>query len=327
MKTVALFFGGLGNEAEVSVASAINVFKNFNFRKYKLICVYWHKNGLFYDVPDPAHLKTTAKNKLLIENFKNRFDVALPMTHGRFGEDGILQSIFESQKIKYCGCRVLASALCMDKAVCKELASGAGIRQVKFLAFDADLRPKNDLVKFAAEVKKRLRFPVYVKPSNSGSSVGITRVVKPSGLASAIKEAFKHDQKILVEEGLVSPREIEVAVLGNKELIISRPGEIKPAKEFYDYDDKYKLGQAQAIIPARLSRAETREIRTLAEKVYRLCGCSGFARVDFFLHQGQIYFNEINTLPGFTDISMFPMLMMDQGMTYRQLINKIIELV
>ncbi len=326
MKKVALFFGGLGNEAEVSVNSAVNVFKNFDLRRYKLSCVYWHKNGLFYRVPDPAHLKTSNKNILLIEDFKRSFDVALPMTHGRFGEDGVLQGIFEAQIIKYCGCRLLASALCMDKAVCKELAAGAKIRQVKFLAFDAALSQKKDLAKFLAAVKKTLCFPVYVKPSNSGSSVGITRVERVSGLAGAIREAFKHDQKILVEEGLISPREIEVAVMGNKELIISRPGEIKPGKDFYDYDDKYKLGQAQAIIPARLSNAQAQAIRNLAEKVYRLCGCAGFARVDFFIHHGQVYFNEINTLPGFTDISMFPMLMIDQGMTYRQLINKIIEL-
>jgi D-alanine-D-alanine ligase len=325
MKTVALFFGGLGNEAKVSVISAVNVFKNFDRRRYKLICVFWSKDGFFYEVKDPRHL--AARKKILIEDFRRRFDIALPMTHGRFGEDGILQSIFEAQKIKYCGCRVLASALCMDKAVFKKLLAGAGIKQTKFLSFDAELSPAKDLVAFAALVKKSLRFPLYVKPSNSGSSVGISRVDKPSVLPAAVKEALKHDSKIVIEEGLVGPREIEVAVLGNKELIISRPGEIKLVKDFYDYDDKYKLGQAKPEIPARLTVAQTKQIRVLATKAYRLGGCSGFARVDLFLHRGQIFLNEINTLPGFTDISMFPMLMMNQGMSYQGLISNIIDLV
>ncbi|HTW96817.1 MAG TPA: D-alanine--D-alanine ligase family protein [Candidatus Methylomirabilis sp.] len=327
MKRVALFFGGLGNEAEVSITSAVNIFKNFDHRRYKLICVYWHKDGFFYNVKSPKNLRVSAKNKLLIEDFRRHFDVALLMTHGRFGEDGIIQGILEAQKIKYCGCRVLASALCMDKAVCKELFAGAKIRQTKFLSFDSAINEKKDLAKFISAVKKKLHCPVYVKPSNSGSSVGITKVDKFGRLKKAINLAFAHDQKILIEEGLVGPREIEVAVLGNKKLIISRPGEIKLAKDFYDYDDKYKLGQAQAIIPASLPRVQIAQIRALAEKAYRLCGCSGFARIDFFLYRGKIYLNEINTLPGFTDISMFPLLMMDQGMSYRQLINKIIGLI
>jgi D-alanine-D-alanine ligase len=325
MKTVALFFGGLSNEAEVSVISAVNVFKNFDRRRYKLICVYWSKDGFFYEVKDPRHL--AAGKKLLIDDFRRRFDIALPMTHGRFGEDGILQSIFEAKKIKYCGCRVLSSALCMDKAVFKTLLAGAKIRQTKFLSFDAALSLEKDFTAFIGQVKKHLHFPLYVKPSNSGSSVGISRVDKPSALSAAVKEALKHDSKIVIEEGLVGPREIEVAVMGNKELIVSRPGEIKLVKDFYDYDDKYKLGQAKPEIPARLTPAQTRQIRNLAAKAYRLGGCSGFARVDLFLHRGQVYLNEINTLPGFTDISMYPMLMMDQGMTYQELISKIIDLV
>ncbi len=327
MKTIALFFGGLGNEAEVSVMSAKNVIKNFDYRRYKLALVYWRKaDGRFYLVKDINKLAAGYRKPLAVESFHRLFDVALLMTHGRYGEDGVLQAIMESQKLKYCGCHVLSSALCMDKAALKVLVQTATIPQVRYEVLDL----KSQSLKEAAAVKLRIRrslpLPWYVKPANSGSSVGITKVDKPNLLDRAIKEALKHDTKIVVEEGLVNPREIEVAVLGNEKLIVSRPGELRLAKDFYDYDDKYKLGEAKAVIPAKLGSNQIKTIRQMAEEAYRLAGCQGFARVDFFLARGRIYLNEINTLPGFTDISMYPMLMMDRGLSYREVLNRIIEL-
>ncbi|MFA6194886.1 MAG: D-alanine--D-alanine ligase family protein [Patescibacteria group bacterium] len=327
MKTIGLFFGGLSNEHDVSVVSAGNVVKNFDYKKYKLALIYWRKqDGCFYLVKDIKRLQPAANRQIGLEDFSKIFEAALLMTHGKYGEDGVLQSLLESQKIKYCGCRVLSSALCMDKAAFKTAMTANNIRQVGYGVLDYFAFNPAEIKRELDRIKNILEFPLYIKPANSGSSIGITRVVKSSGLAPAIKAALKHDNKIVIEEGLDSPKEIEVAVMGNKKLLVSRPGELRLAKDFYDYEDKYKKGEAQAVVPAKITPAQTKEIRKLAEKIYRLAGCQGFARVDFFLSRGRIYINEINTLPGFTDISMFPMLMMDSGLSYQGLINEIISL-
>ncbi len=327
MKKIALFFGGLGNESEVSIVSAKNVVKNFDYKKYELVLIFWNKKDkLFYRVKDINKLICSLKNKLIIENFSQTFDIALLMTHGKYGEDGVLQAIFEAQKIKYCGCRVLGSALCMDKAVFKDLLKSSNIKQVAYRVIDFKRQNKKEIAAILSDVTKNLPLPWYIKPANSGSSVGITKVDKIENLAKAINLAKKHDSKLVIERGLKSPKEIEVAVLGNQELIISRPGELQLAKDFYNYEDKYQLGQAQAIIPAKINMKQVEQIRSLAAEAYQLFNCQGFSRIDFFLYEGKIYLNEINTLPGFTDISMFPMLMMDTGLSYTKLINKIIEL-
>lgn len=325
MKTIGLFFGGLSNEHEVSVISAKNIVKNFPYKKYKLVQIYWDKKGVFYQVKDINRLSSD-KKKINLEDFKKTLDVALLMTHGKYGEDGVLQSLLESQKIAYCGCRALSSALCMDKALFKNYLAGQKINQVKFDVLDYNLNSINDINKKISEIKKSFKLPLYVKPANSGSSVGITRVDKINSLSVAVKEALKHDNKIVVEEGLINPKEIEVAVLGNKELNVSFPGELRLTKDFYDYDDKYKLGEAQVVIPAGLPSKLIKDIRAQAGKIYKLCDCSGFARVDFFVLKDKVYLNEINTLPGFTDISMYPMLMMNKGFSYSDLIEKIILL-
>jgi len=325
MKTIGLFFGGLSNEHEVSVKSAKNIVSNFPKQKYKLTLIFWDKKGIFYLVKDINKLGST-KKKINIENFKNIFDIALLMTHGKYGEDGVLQSLFESQKIKYCGCHALSSALCMDKGLFKQHLLSQKINQVKFLVLDYNLEDNKEINKKISLIKTKFKLPLYIKPANSGSSVGITKIEKISQIIKAIQEALKHDNKIVVEEGLINPREIEVAVLGNKNLNISSPGELYLAKDFYDYDDKYKLGKTEVLIPAALSKEQNREIINQAEKIYKLCSCSGFARIDFFMVKNKIYLNEINTLPGFTDISMYPMLMMNKGFSYQELIFKIIDL-
>jgi len=326
MKKIALFFGGPSNEHEVSIMSAKNVVKYFDYKKYRLILIYWSKKDWkFYLLKDIN--KLNQKKKINIEDFFKLFDIALPMTHGRYGEDGVLQAIFQSQKIKYCGCRVLSSAVCMDKAVFKKLLTAHNIPQVKYHIIDFQNNDKISLDDIRKIIKKEFVFPVFIKPANSGSSVGITRVEKIDQLEMAIQEAKRHDSKILIEQGLVNTREIEIAVLGNQELLISNPGELKLVKDFYNYNDKYKLGQTQLIIPTKLTSIQLKQITKIAEQAYRLADCQGFARIDFFIYKNnKIYLNEINTLPGFTDISMYPKLMMNQGMTYQQLINQIIKL-
>lgn len=325
MKTIGLFFGGPCNEHEVSIKSAKNIVKYFPYQKYKLVLIYWDKKGSFFVVENINKLSSN-KKKINLEDFKKIFDVALPMTHGKYGEDGVLQSLFESQKIKYCGCRPLSSALCMDKALFKNYLSGQKINQVKSVVLDYNLESPKEINAKISKLKSSFKLPLYIKPANSGSSIGITKVKNFTLISKAINEALKHDSKIIIEEGLINPQEIEIAILGNKDLKISQPGELQLAKDFYNYDDKYNLGEAHVVIPASISPKQSQEIKSLAEKAYKLCCCSGFARIDFFIARNKIYLNEINTLPGFTDISMYPMLMIKSGLSYQKLIENIIDL-
>jgi D-alanine-D-alanine ligase len=325
MKKVGLFLGGLGNEAEVSIVSAQNVAANFDEKKYELVLIYWHRDGFFYKVKNFAQLENP-KIKIAEADFAKTFDVALLMTHGRFGEDGILQGILEKVGVKYAGCRVLSSALCMDKAVCKNFLQGYDIVQSRFEVIDLNIFEKNEINQRIEKIKNSFKLPLFVKPSNSGSSVGITKVLHFDQLEKAIKKATLHDCKVVIEEGISDMREVEIGILGNSKLVISRPGELILAKEFYDYDEKYKNNKTEVKIPAQLNAKQEKDLRLMAEKIYRLCDCRGFARLDFFVAKNKIYFNEINTLPGFTKFSMYPMLMIDTGMSYKKLINRIIKL-
>ena len=324
MKKIGIIFGGPSNEHEVSISSAINVANNIDKDKFETVLVYWNKEGGFSVVDGVDELEND--QNIAIEDMKNLFETAFFVTHGKYGEDGVLQALLESQKIKYTGCHVLSSAICMDKTMFRSLMAGAGVAQAKYLGFDFNLNSKDEI----EEIKKRavveLKFPLFVKPSNSGSSVGITEVNNAEELDSAIIKAKEHDSKILIEEGFTNHKEIEIAVLGNQGLVISEPGQLLVPRGFYDYDEKYKLGQTKVVIPADLSDIEKKECMSLAKKVYKMCGCSGFARVDFFVQNGEVFINEINTLPGFTDISMYPKLMAHVGIEYKELITKIIEL-
>lgn len=325
MKRVGLFFGGLGNEAEVSIVSATNVHANIDQEQYQTVLVYWHTDGAFYRVNDFNEIASPTE-RIREQEFKNIFDVALPMTHGRFGEDGVLQGIFERLGVPYAGCRVLSSALCMDKAVCKQFLAGQKIPQTRFKVIDFSLLSPAELEAKLEEVKSGFLAPIFVKPANSGSSVGISKVEDMSDLARAIAEARRHDSKIVIEEGLTGLREVEVGILGNGHLITSWPGELILSKEFYDYEEKYKNNRTEVKIPAALPIEQEQTVMALAEMVYRLCDCRGFARIDFFVANNKIYLNEINTLPGFTQFSMYPLLLMKMGLSYRELVSRIIEL-
>jgi D-alanine-D-alanine ligase len=326
-KKVGLFFGGISNEAEISVISARNIIKNFDYKKYDLVLVYWRKDKHFYQLNNIDDVKKVSKKtRIDAGNFLKIFDIAFLITHGKYGEDGALQGLLEIQEVPYCGCQILSSSLCMDKCVFKTFLAGHKINQVKFDFIDIRGKKKSDLKKWTEKIEKEFKLPVYIKPSNSGSSVGISKVSDFKNLEAAIKEASKHDAKILVEQGLSNAREIEVAVLGNEDLVISEPGELGLTQDFYDYDEKYKNNRTQVTIPAKIDDKTKQEIEILADKAYRLCDCKGFARIDFFLKGKKVYLNEINTLPGFTDISMFPMLMKNMKIPYKDLINRIIGL-
>lgn len=345
---VAVLFGGVSSEHEVSLMSAASIVENLSREKYDVSMVGITKEGrwLLYTGPVeglsggawetsgqtvPAFLSPDPTVHGLVALTPQGaellpIDCLFPALHGKNGEDGTLQGLFQLSGIPYVGCNTLSSAVCMDKAVTHSLLSGANIEQAHYLWFYADRFP------VAAEtIKKkivaRLNFPVFVKPANAGSSVGVSRVETPEGLDEAILKAAREDHKIVVEEG-VRGQEVECAVLGNRECEASIVGEIGASAAFYDYDDKYINGTSRLYIPARIDEATAAKVREVAVRAYRLLGCSGLARVDFFVTEGdhRVILNEINTLPGFTDISMYPKLWMAGGLTYSELLDRLIDL-
>ena len=253
-------------------------------------------------------------------------DVIFPALHGKNGEDGTIQGLFQLSGIPYVGCDTESSAICMDKAVTHSLLAAADIEQAHYLWFYADrFDVAPDTIK--NKIQARLDFPVFVKPANAGSSVGVSKVERFEDLDEAIRIAAREDAKIVVEEG-IRGQEVECAVLGNREAQASIVGEIGASAQFYDYDDKYVNGTSQLYIPARIDEAVSDKIREVAVRAYRLLGCSGLARVDFFVTEDdhKVVLNEINTLPGFTSISMYPKLWMAMGLSYGELLDRLIDL-
>ena len=249
--------------------------------------------------------------------------VVFPLVHGPMGEDGTLQGLLEMAGVPYVGAGVAASAVCMDKALSKRIMASFGLPVVRWL----DVRRSDLGEDFSARVADELGYPVFVKPANLGSSVGITKVPGPEALQVALAEALRYDEYVVVEEA-VTAREIEVAVLGDEEPRTSLPGEVVPSHEFYDYEDKYIDDGAELIVPARLDEAATQEVRELAVRAYRALRVDGMARVDFFLEEGGRSFlvNEVNTLPGFTPISMYPRLWEASGLPYPKLVDELVRL-
>ena len=258
-------------------------------------------------------------------------DVIFPVLHGTFGEDGTIQGLLELADIPYVGAGVLGSAAGMDKDIMKSLFIAAGIPIVKHVTILRSAWEK-DPAKVARFVEAKLKFPVFVKPANLGSSVGISKAHNRKELGPAIEEAAKFDRKIVIEQGVGGKknkaREIECSVLGNDEPISSVPGEIVPVKEFYDYNAKYLDEGSELIIPAKLTKAETKKVQELAIRSFKAVDCSGLARVDFLMDPTprKIYLNEINTMPGFTAISMYPKLWAASGLDYADLIDRLIQL-
>jgi len=262
-------------------------------------------------------------------------DVVFPVLHGTFGEDGTIQGLFELADIAYVGSGVLGSATGMDKVAMKQMFSAVGIPQTPYLAM---LRSewREDVKKATRKIEKTLKYPLFVKPANLGSSVGISKVHDRSELAAAMDLVAGFDRKLIIEQGVgvpgVKPRELEVAVLGNDSPEASVVGEIVPGAEFYDYEAKYLSDTSVPIIPAKLTKAESKQVREMAIAAFKACDCAGLARVDFLMEparkgqKAKIYLNEINTLPGFTSISMYPKLWAATGLPYKKLIDRLIEL-
>jgi D-alanine-D-alanine ligase len=364
---VGILFGGRSGEHEVSLLSAASILNAIDRAKYEVIPIAITKQGQWITsteatrllagdtkpapvLPKTKSIQLSASANIAVQNetlaqqnspLTQSLDVIFPVLHGTFGEDGTIQGLFELADIAYVGSGVLGSATGMDKSAMKQLFAAAGLPQtphINLLRSEWKSGPK----RCTKLIEKNLNYPVFVKPANLGSSVGISKVHNRSELAPAMNLAADYDRKLIIEQGVggpgAKPREFEVAVLGNDSPAASVVGEIVPGAEFYDYDAKYHSDASIPIIPAKLSRSESKQIRKMAIAAFRACDCAGLARVDFLMEppsktkknkkakSARIYLNEINTMPGFTSISMYPKLWDATGIPYKQLIDRLIAL-
>ena len=345
-RKIGVIFGGKSGEHDVSLMSSTSVIKAIDKEKFDVVMLGITRKGkwLLYEGPleaiIPGDWQKKAEQDLLDDpehfqlcilgdngnKLKDLIDFALPVLHGPNGEDGTVQGLLELLDLPYGGCGVLGAATAMDKVVAKKIFAAEGLRQAKYFTLHAkDL--EKDKGEICARVGQELGYPVFVKPSNMGSSVGITKVSSEEALMEALLLAAEYDYRIIVEKG-INCRELETAVLGNYDLTLGSVGEILPAAEYYDYKSKYYDAASKMCIPADISEAKKNEIQTMAKRAYMALGCEGYARVDFLMDKNtqDIYINEINAIPGFTHASMFPLLCMDIGMTYPEIIERIVEL-
>ena len=345
--SLAVIFGGMSTEHDVSVVSGASILNNLDKEKYDIFPIYidqdgnWHKYVGDITNLSKLHVGDKISNIDKIDNpidYLRKCDVAFPVLHGLYGEDGTIQGLLELLKIKYVGCKVLASSLAMDKAYAKIIFEKAGLKQAKYVyIYKADNEKYEfiednfdikfmDMDSLTEKVIEKLSLPVFVKPSNSGSSVGIKKATTKEELKEAIIYAGKYDDKIVIEEQIVG-HEVECAVLGNRDVVASGVGEIKSAESYYTFDAKYNNSESRTVIPAEIPEEVAEKIRKQAVKAFKAIDGKGLARVDFFVgNNEEIYINEINTMPGFTQISMYPKLFEVAGISYKELLNKLIEL-
>ena len=343
-KKLGVVFGGMSTENEVSVMSANSILDKLDKERYEICPIYIDKEGKWWkylEIGQKREFGEEIKNKEKIENiveYLKNLDVIFPVLHGLYGEDGTIQGLFELLKIPYVGCKVLASSVGMDKVYAKVVFAKAGLNQAtyeyvrkykdKYIYVDKNFDEEVVSLEAAADkIVKNIQFPMFIKPSNSGSSVGVRKTNNKKELMEAIEYAASFDRKVLIEEGIVG-KEVECAVLGNEEVIASCVGEIKSADEFYSYDAKYKNEESKTEIPADLPKEISDEIRRNALKAFKAIDGKGLSRVDFFVEDktNRVIINEINTLPGFTNISMYPKMFEASGISYKELLNKLIDL-
>jgi len=357
---IGLLFGGRSVEHDVSIVSATSILAALDPSRYEVSLIGADRAGRWHLAPGPSTgtelaqglrdvldqadvflpavpgettLQPDATSGAAHDGATQplgahaRIDVIFPIIHGRGGEDGALQGLLELADVPYVGSGVLSSALQMDKDLSKRLLSAAGLPVTPWLTFSAAELARDGLPAIAERAAASLGFPVFVKPANSGSSIGIHRAENPAELVTALADAIRYDRKVLIEEA-VDAREIEVAVLGNDEPRASLPGEIRAAQAFYDYDAKYRDDATELIIPAELAEEQTTRLRELAVDAYRCLEGEGMARVDFLVERagGRVYINELNSLPGFTAGSMYPKLWEATGLPYPELLDRLIEL-
>lgn len=342
---IGVIFGGMSTEHDVSIVSGASVIKNLDKEKYNISPIYIDNFGKWYEVININEeylfgdkIKNIEKIDNIIEYLK-QLDVVFPVLHGLYGEDGTIQGMLELLKIKYVGCKILGSSIGMDKVYSKIIFEKANIKQAKYeyikkyndkyiyvdKNFNENIYSLDDVCKV---IEKKINYPMFIKPSNSGSSVGINKAKKFEELKEYIQEAGRFDKKILIEETIVG-KEIECSVLGNEDVQASCLGEIIPADEFYSFNAKYKNVESKLKIPVKLNNIELENrVRKTAIKAFKAIDGKGLARVDFFVKEekDEIYINEINTIPGFTKISMYPKLWEQSGIEYSELLNLLVKL-
>ncbi len=351
MIKLGVIFGGMSTEHDVSIASGTSVIQNLDKQKYKIYPIYIDQSGNWYEYIKPVNeiTRLAVGDKLteimpisnVIEYLKG-IDVAFPVLHGLYGEDGTIQGMLELLKIPYVGCRVLGSSICMDKVYTKMVFEKARIPQAKFIYIKAIQKEGKTVFQYvdnefkeqelsiseiAKIIDETIHFPVFVKPSNSGSSVGVHKATNQQELQSALLDASIYDTKILLEEE-IEGREVECAVLGNEEVKATCVGEVLSAEDFYTFEAKYQNAASRTVIPAEIEEEKLKEIQTLAIKAFKAVDGKGLSRVDFFIRKSdnQVYINEINTMPGFTQISMYPQLWEVSGLSYTKLLDELIRI-
>lgn len=324
MIKLGVIYGGISTEHDVSEMSAKSVIENLDREKYEIHEIYINKYGKWFENNEQIYNLVWTLKEL---------DVVFPVLHGLGGEDGTIQGLLEMLKVPYVGCGVLASSIGMDKVYTKIVFEKAGISQVPYMYIkNTDngyviINENFEEEEFELEkITTKLKFPMFVKPSNSGSSVGVKKATSTEELKMAIQYAGQYDTKILVEQG-IDAKEVECAILDEKEVIASTVGEILPAEDFYSFDAKYNMPESKTVIPADITEEQIEEIRKLAVRAFKAIDGKGLARVDFFIEKetNKIYINEINTMPGFTKISMYPKLFEAVGISYSELLDKLIQ--
>ena len=349
-KKIAILFGGVSSEHEVSRISASSIIANIDESKYELILIGITKSGEWFlysgnleDIKDGSW-ENHENNKrafivpdasiggiLVLNNGKYEkinIDVIIPVLHGKNGEDGTIQGLFQLAGIPFVGCDTTSASGCMDKVFTNTILSYNNIKKPKFYwFFSYDFKNNSDKCIEDTDAFFEGKYPLFVKPANAGSSVGVSKVNNKGELKKAFELAINEDSKIVIEQGIIG-QEVECAILGNSDPIASFVGEIAASADFYDYEDKYINGTSKLYIPAHIPENVAGEIRKTAIKAFKIMGCKGLSRVDFFVEKGtnKVFLNEINTFPGFTSISMYPKLMEHFGINFKTLIDKLIDL-
>lgn len=329
---IILIYGGQSPEHDVSILSAFSILQGIYYTYYKVELVYIQKDGKFRQGPilheaphDPEVLKLTTGKIIEPTALKGEDAIVFPCLHGPNGEDGTIQGFLETLGLPYVGCGVLASACGMDKIITKMLLQQAGIPQVPFVSVVQAIWKENPRLVFE-QCEGTLLYPMFVKPANMGSSVGITQVTNREELQKALGLAFQFDQRVIVEQG-IEAREIEVGLLGNEDVRTTLPGEVVKSVAFYDYQAKYVDNEIKMQIPAEISPTLQEKAQEYAKTAYQIINGSGLARCDFFLSaSGELFLNELNTMPGFTEYSMYPALWQERGLNYKDLIEELIQL-
>ena len=328
MIKIGIIYGGVSTEHDISEMSAKSVIENLDKEKYEIHKIYINKYGKWFH-----YIDNKQEEIYNLVWYLKELDVVFPVLHGIGGEDGTIQGLLEMLQIPYVGCRVLASSIGMEKAYTKIIFEKAGIDQAPYI-YIKKINETYKIVKSNFEeeefklekITSKLKYPMFVKPSKSGSSVGVKKATNNEELKVAIENASRYDDKILVEQAIIG-REVECAVLEDDEIITSTVGEIISAEEFYSFDAKYNIPESKIIIPAQIEQSKINIIKKLALKAFKAIDGKGLSRVDFFIEKetNKIYINEINTMPGFTQISMYPKLFENIGITYSKLLDKLIN--